>query len=278
MEEYAVLEAGCRRILQRGDLAAKLAPLRLVAPWPGPVGDEALARDGFRPPPARGPGLEMGAGARPLPRPSALCRPEARAECLARFAHHELQAVELFAWALLRWPGLAADLRRGLVAVLGDEQRHATAYLGRLYSLGYGFGDFAPHSDYFWKHLPRLARPASFFAGMGLTLEQANLDFTLLYRDGFRAAGDEASARVCQAVHNDEIAHVAFAARALARLAPESEEIARYEAAVPFPLSAARAKGRRFEPGPRERAGLGAAFIEHVRCARSSQERAGVRR
>ena len=27
---------------------------------------------------------------------------------------------------------------------------------------------------------------------MGLTLEQANLDFTLLYRDGFREAGDEA--------------------------------------------------------------------------------------
>ena len=186
----------------------------------------------------------MGAGAPPLPRPSALHRAEARAECLARFAHHELQAVELFAWALLRWPELPADLRRGLAAVLADEQRHAAAYLGRLYSLGFGFEDFAPHSDYLWKHLPRLEQPASFFAGMGLTLEQANLDFTLLYRDGFRAAGDEASARICQAVHDDEITHVGFAAWALARLDPEPDEVARYEAAVRFPLSAARAKGR----------------------------------
>ncbi len=51
---------------------------------------------------------------------------------------------------------------------------------------------------------------------MGLTLEQANLDFTLTYRDGFAEAGDLESAAVCQTVHDDEIAHVALAARWLA--------------------------------------------------------------
>ena len=54
--------------------------------------------------PARDPGLEMRSGVEALPRPGALTSPQARAVCLARFAHHELMAVELFAWALLRWP------------------------------------------------------------------------------------------------------------------------------------------------------------------------------
>jgi uncharacterized ferritin-like protein (DUF455 family) len=107
---------------------------------------------------------------------------------------------------------------------------------------------------------------------MGLTLEQANLDFTALYRDAFREAGDEASAAVCERVHRDEIGHVALAARALARLSEDADEVARYEAAVPFPFGPDRAKGRRFEVGARRRAGLGEAFIAHVRAARSTSE------
>jgi uncharacterized ferritin-like protein (DUF455 family) len=114
---------------------------------------------------------------------------------------------------------------------------------------------------------------------MGLTLEQANLDFSLLYRDAFRAAGDEETARVCQQVHDDELRHVALAAGWLRRLDPDAAgELAAYEKAVPFPLSAARAKGRRFDAAARRRAGLEPEFIEHVRTARSSQERRPGRR
>ncbi len=257
---------GLRRLLMRGDLASKLAPLPPFA-WDPDVERAAPTQ------PARDPGLEMGPGAAPLPRPGALEEPSARALCLARFAHHELQAVELFAFALLRWPDLDPGLQRGLLGILADEQRHAAGYLERLEAHGARFAQFAPHSDYFWRHAPALDRPAAFLAAMGLTLEQANLDFTLLYRDAFAAAGDLESAALCQTVHDDEVRHVGFAARALRQLDPEPEEIARYERAVPFPLSAARAKGRRFERAPRERAGLGDAFIEHVRTARSSQER-----
>jgi uncharacterized ferritin-like protein (DUF455 family) len=107
---------------------------------------------------------------------------------------------------------------------------------------------------------------------MGLTLEQANLDFSLLYRDAFRAAGDEQSAIVCQRIHEDEIRHVGLAARWLERLSePGMSSIQAYDTAVPFPLAASRAKGRRFDVAARERAGLDPAFIEHVRTARSSQ-------
>jgi uncharacterized ferritin-like protein (DUF455 family) len=113
---------------------------------------------------------------------------------------------------------------------------------------------------------------------MGLTLEQANLDFTLTYRDGFREAGDEESAAVCQLVHDEEIAHVALAARWLKRLdagtatGPEATDLDLYLETVPFPLGPARAKGKRFEKKPRQKAGLSEALIEHVRVARSNSE------
>jgi hypothetical protein len=41
---------------------------------------------------------------------------------------------------------------------------------------------------------------------------------------------------------------------------------------VPYPLAAARAKGRRFDEAARRRAGLSGEFIAFVRGARSSQE------
>jgi len=238
----------------------------------------------------------MRGGGDKLPRPGELGDPVCRQICLARFAHHELMAVEYFAWALLRWPGLPGPLRRGLLIALADEQRHCRLYLDRLAALGGRFDD-DDHSDYFWRHAPAIAAspagPAAFLAAMGLTLEQANLDFTLTYRDGFAAAGDSESAALCQQVHDEEIAHVALAAHWIVRfddLLPDrlsdrerpasgsdsatgARDLDAYLASVPFPLGASRAKGRRFEAKPRARAGLSPAFIEYVRTARSSQER-----
>jgi uncharacterized ferritin-like protein (DUF455 family) len=270
----ASVRAFCRRILASGDLASKLAPPRqpdgtpLDDARPGPALE--IAR------PLRDPGLALRSGVGRLPSPRDLSAPSARARCLATFAHHELMATELFAWALLRWPELPRGLRRGFLRVLAEEQRHCRLYLARLRALG---SDLHEHrlSDYFWKHAPAIADsphgPRAFLAAMGLTLEQANLDFSLVYRDGFRAAGDEASARVCQAVHDDEIGHVRLAARWLRRLAPGArDDVQRYAEAVPFPLGAARAKARRFDADSRRRAGLSDPFIEHVRRARSSQE------
>jgi len=264
----------CLLVLKRGDLAAKLAlPRRpdgreLADDDPGPAVFVDL--------PAREPGLEMDSGAGALPRPRELRDLEARALCLARFAHHELMAAELFAWALLRWPGLPGELRRGWLGVLSDEQRHCRMYLSRLADHGYDLGCF-PRSDYFWKQAAAIAAsphgPRAFLCGMGLTLEQANLDFSLIYRDAFRAAGDEASARVCEQVHVDEVEHVRLAATWLRRLGDsKASEVERYTEAVPFPLSAARAKGRRFDAEARRRAGLSDDFIAHVRAARSSQQ------
>jgi uncharacterized ferritin-like protein (DUF455 family) len=267
-----------RSLLLQGDLDAKLAP-------PSPQVRQSLREvEGERPVhvdrPVRAPGLALAEGRERLPRPRALGDPRARAVCLARFAHHELMAVELFAWALLRWPDAPSALRAEWLQILTDEQRHCRLYLERLGAHGFALTDFAPHSGYFWRQAPAIAASPhgirAFLAAMGLTLEQANLDFTLLYRDGFRTAGDEASARVCQRVHDDEVRHVRSAARWLPRLdrdAPGSPpSLARaYARAVPFPLSAARAKGRRFDIEARRRAGLDGAFIETVRRAQKAR-------
>jgi uncharacterized ferritin-like protein (DUF455 family) len=265
----------CQRILESGDLEAKLTPPA------GPLG-AALSDDSAGPPlgfdrPARDPEIEMFAGAESLPRPGDLASREARAICLARFANHELMAVEFFAWALLRWPELPAEMRRGFVAVLAEEQLHCRLYLGRLSALGSALSEHRL-SDYFWKHAPAIAAskhgPRAFLCAMGLTFEQANLDFTLTYRDGFREAGDEESAQICQRIHDDEVGHVRMAARWLGELAPEGQgEIEAYQEAVPYPLAASRAKGRRFDEAARRRAGLSGEFIAFVRSARSSQEK-----
>lgn len=288
------VHAFCLGVLERGDLASKLAPPRTPdgdwlpeEPGHGPVSIEAPRRD---------PGLEMTTGAGRLPKPGELARPEARAVCLARFAHHELMAVELFAWALLRWPDAPQGLRSGFLRALADEQRHCRMYLDRLEAHGSRLQAHALN-DYFWKQAPAIAASPhgvrAYLAAMGLTLEQANLDFTLTYRDAFRDAGDEASARVCQVVHDDEIGHVALAATWMPRLAegghaldaqahgapareqPAFDDIEDYAACVPFPLGPARAKGRRFEPTPRRRAGLSDRFIAYVRNAKSPQQQRG---
>ena len=257
----------CRRILERGDLESKLAP-----PPPGchdALPGPALALEA----PARDEEIALSQGAAKLPRPSALGAASARAACLARFAHHELMAVELFAWALLRWPDLPSELRAAWRGILEDEQRHCRLYLDRLEAHGSRLTDH-PRSDYFWRHARTIAEaPAgagAFLAAMGLTLEQANLDFSALYADAFREVGDLASAAVCDEVHADEVRHVRVSAVWLRRLCPGESDWEAYTRAVPFPFGANRAKGRRFDPDARRRAGLSESFIDGVRQAGAS--------
>ena len=89
------VRAFCRRLLEAGDLASKLAAP--VAPDGSPLADDEPGPPLLLERPARDPGLEMAGGAERLPKPHELVDASHRAACLARFAHHELMAAELFA-------------------------------------------------------------------------------------------------------------------------------------------------------------------------------------
>ena len=284
-------EEFCRALLAQGDLASKLRPPRAALPDPripphqghrpllpfsdGARADQDLTWARSLRQPGRDARLAVGRddddAAGPakdrLPSLDQLSQPAARIACLSRFAHHELQAIELFAWAILRFPTLPAALRRGFLLVMEEEQAHLQLYLDRLAAHGATLSGGG--SDYLWRHAAAIDAAVdpvlAFLSAVGLTFEQANLDFAGLYRDAFLAAGDTETAAVLDRVHHDEIRHVRLAVRWLSRLkAPEETPLAAYLRTVPFPLSPARAKGRRFDLRARRQAGLDDAFIQHV--------------
>ncbi len=245
-------------IVTADTLAGKLVP---------PPGPEQLVLEDAGPPlrpegPGRPPSLAIVPGRQAKVPPVAGMRdPSQRARILHALANHELQAIELFAWAVLAYPDAPAGFRRGLVAIVADEQRHFELYRERLTAHGVTFGDL-PVTGHFWNKLDHLAGPLEFVCAMGLTFENANLDFAGDYATAARACGDLATAAALDRVHADEIAHVHFAYVWLRRLAPDAAPWQAYLDHVQFPLGPRRARGARFDREARERAGLDAAFID----------------
>ncbi len=186
-----------------------------------------------------------------------------RARILHALANHELQAIELFAWALLAYPHAPIAFRRGLVAILADEQRHFGLYAERLAAHDTAFGDHGV-TGHFWNKLDAFPDPLAFACVMGLTFENANLDFAGEYATAARAAGDIATAEVLARVHEDEIAHVHFGWLWMRKLAGEGDPWEHYVANVPPPLGPHRARGATFDRSARERAGIDDAFIDRL--------------
>ena len=243
------------RIVSSCELAAKLAP---------PPPDLELADD--QPP------LRLAAPGRPdalrivpvkrgvVPPVEGMRDPNQRARILHALANHELQAIELFAWALLAYPDAPLLFRRGLVAILADEQRHFNLYTQRLAAFATQFGDH-PVTGHFWNKLDHLETPLHFICAMGLTFENANLDFANDYATAAHACRDHETARVLEQVHTDEIAHVHFAYTWLVRFAPDADPWATYLAHTRPPLGPRRARGKNFDPEARRRAGFSADFV-----------------
>src|SRR6266850_3547359 len=198
------VRAFARRIVESCRLADKLA---------APPDDLSLQDDQ--------PALRLAAPGRPaelaivpgrrarVPPVAGMADPAQRARILHALANHELQAIELFAWALLAFPEAPLAFRRGLVAVLADEQRHFALYAARLAAHATRFGDH-PVTGHFWNKLDHLAGPLEFVCAMGLTFEAANLDFAGDYAAAARACGDIETAAALDQVHADEIRHVHF--------------------------------------------------------------------
>lgn len=216
--------------------------------------------------PGRPPSLDLSPAAEArVPRPEGMHDPAQRVRILHALANHELQAAELFAWALLAFPDTPPDFRRGLLRILGDEQRHTRMYISRVTKLGARFGDF-PVSGYFWHKTPQLTTPLRFVCAMSLTFENANLDHTVNMAALAREVGDEATAAVIDRVHADEIRHVGFGWRWLAHWKDPGQSMwDAYQANLTWPLRPTRARGERFHPEGREAAGLDPGFIARLR-------------
>ena len=206
-----------------------------------------------------------------VPPASGMADPEQRVRILHALANHELQAAELFAWALLCFPDMPRDFRLGCLGILADEQRHCRMYMRRLEAHDQAFGAF-PVTMMFWRRAERVHTPLEFVCTMGLTFENANLDFGLEHAAAARDAGDETTARAIEEVHRDEIGHVAFAWRWFQALKPDDQDDwEAYQASVARPLGPARARGASFDEASREEAGITRAFIEQLAATQATK-------
>jgi len=272
MPPHLQLRAWSERVVHGATLADKLTPPgRLVDTEPGP--SRPVPRTPARPPelattpPGERPSLPA------LPGPGALEDPAARAALLRRFAHHELQALELMGAMLLRFPDADPDWRRGLAATMRDEQRHLTAYLDRAAQLDPHAAPL-PGSRFFWDLLADTSSPDRFVAGMALTLEQANLDFLSAWRTRLDAVGDADTVAVLDEVYRDEVRHVRHGVTWLSAWAePDQDLFTAWTQRLQPPLTPRRGRGPHFDLEGRRRAGLPESFITRVRAAGASKGR-----
>lgn len=250
-----------QRIVVDPDLEVKLRPAPAGLSDADPGEPLRLAVPGRRESLRIRPGREV-----KVPPLEGFADPAQRARILHALANHELQAAELFAWALLAFADAPAAFRHGLRKILDDEQRHTRMYAARVRALGHELGDF-PVTGYFWGKVPDIHTPLDFVCAMSLTWENANLDHTAETAAAARDAGDEKTATVIEAVGRDEIEHVRFGWTWLQRFKGEDDAWNAYRRSLSWPLHPARAKGASFRADRRRAAGLDDEFIERLEAA-----------
>jgi uncharacterized ferritin-like protein (DUF455 family) len=210
-------ESACR-VLGTADAGAKAALTReAAAAWR----QGRLARLGSsRPPdrPAR-PARPRLVRPREVPRRRLGRGNRGRIALVHAIAHIELNAIDL-AWDMIaRFTHEAGDERatrafaNDWVGVADDEARHFTLLVERLDQLGAAYGELPAH-DGLWQAAAEtrhdlLAR----LAVVPLVLEARGLDVTPGICERLRRAGDEASARILDLIHDEEIGHVATGQR-----------------------------------------------------------------
>jgi uncharacterized ferritin-like protein (DUF455 family) len=203
--------------------------------------------------PVRPAGLEFAAPrtAPAMPHPTSFTDPSKRAIAHHIMANHELQACEVMAYVLCAFPDAPAEFRRGMTAIIADEQRHTRMHVERAAALGLRFGEL-PVNGYIWKKALAFTSVLDYLAGLPLTFEGGNLDHTLDFEEHFREAGDERSAAVMRIIHNDEIQHVAFGLHWLRALKPAGVSDLRLGRLPVEPqVAAAAGKGSRGSLSPR---------------------------
>ncbi|GDX83712.1 hypothetical protein LBMAG42_55230 [Deltaproteobacteria bacterium] len=197
----------------------------------------------------------------------------ARGGLLHRFANHELLALEIMASTLLRFPDAPAAFRMGIARTMVEEQRHLRLYLARMGQLGVALGD-VPVNDFFWRCTETIASPYDYVLRMALTFEQANLDFTKLWRERFTTVGDLETAAVLDVVYHDEIGHVRAGLSLFRQWKdPARSEWEAFEAGLAMPLSPSRARGSHVDREGRLAAGFTDDWIDRIELYSRSRGR-----
>lgn len=238
------------------DLRGKLLPPKPPSRWEVSPPARRLAA------PGRPASLQISRHSLKTPGPEALRSPARRAQLVHTFLHHELQAAELMAWAVLAFADAPRPFRGGLIHIALDEVRHMAMYREHLARLGHEYGDF-PVRDWFWERVPAAPTPAHFVAVLGVGFEGANLDHTARFAERFRAAGDEEGAKIQERVGAEEIPHVRFALRWLRRWA-NGVDFAVWTGHLTPPLSPILMRGNPLNRESRRRAGLGEDFLDDL--------------
>ena len=235
-------------------LAAKLAPPAVPGEW-----EPEIAPVRRLDAPGRPPELHVVSKAG---KTRGLAAPSGRARALHTFFHHELQAAELMAWAVLAFPETPREFRAGLVRIALDEIRHMHLYAEQIARLGFGIGQFSVR-DWFWERVPRCADAVSFVATMGLGVESANLEHTASFAARFREAGDEEGARIQELIGREEVGHVRFGMRWFETLRSPLE-FETWRLALPSPLSPMLMRGKPLHREARRSAGQTDGFLDEL--------------
>ena len=214
-----------------------------------------------------------GGGKSSLPGVGQLEKAAERGRLLHFFANHELLATELMALVLLRFPKAPAAFRRGVLQTLQQEQEHTAWYLRRMKECGVAFGE-QPVSGYFWRAISRMETPLDYVAGLSLTFEQANLDFSRSFSECFARIGDTETAGLLERIYRDEIGHVAYGLKWFRRWKdPRQNDWEAFCRQLKYPMSAQRAKGPSFNVAGRLAAGFDREFIDRLNVYSQSKGR-----
>lgn len=209
----------------------------------------------------------------PFPNRHQLEDEKQRGYVLHFFANHELLAMEIMALVLLLFPEAPKKFRIGVAKTILEEQKHMKLYLKRMEQLNVNFGEI-PVNDFFWNCLSKMKSPFDFVTKMSMTFEQANIDYSLFYKNLMIKINDFKTADILETVYQEEIGHVKHGVTWFNRWRDNSKtEWKSYVNALELPLSPSRAKGVIFDIAARRSAGLSNEYITELSVFSSSKGR-----
>ena len=238
-----------------------------LAPPPCPANFAPTWSADRSPRPGRGPEFRRSERGEKSTGKSQLLGEERRARLLHTFLHHELQAAELFAWALVAFPGAPLAMRQGFLKILHEEIRHMNLYADLLRARGFEPGAFEVR-DWFWERVPSTRSEVEFAATLGIGFEGGNLDHASRFARRFVQAKDLEGGRVQAIVAREEVLHVKFALTWFRELSPELAAghtlFEAFRRSLPPPLSPILMRGVPSDRELRKKAGFDDAFIDSL--------------